>query len=366
MSNVANAIIAALIVVAAAAVADEPVTILAPRDYDIDRFGDLAVSPDGAWVAFVVNGSKGSRLAIASTVDTTNTRVFDDTAEARRPFWSLEGKTIGYFTERELRTVAADGGRSAAISACRDCYSGTWGTRGVLYSTTALPQLQWLQTGARNAKSIGEIDHSRHEYAHVNPRFLPDGERFLFVAQTTGVEATSDLYLSDFHGRRQLLAHKVGRAAMLDGGTAIYNRDSKVIALEIATGKESELFGGAETALFDSNGRSAVAHIAYQRPMTVLAWYDRLGSKLSVVTPPGMYQRPRISPDPDTTNRSMAGFFSTTCSSARRTWRVCLILTRRPRLHFQTIGKRQLDPPIPSPRSLTLGRGPRSPPHCRP
>ena len=70
----------------------------------------VAVAPDGRSVVFAAGGSDAPWQLWLRSVDGLNVRPLAGTEGARRPFWSGDGKSIGFFADGKLKRVDAGGG----------------------------------------------------------------------------------------------------------------------------------------------------------------------------------------------------------------------------------------------------------------
>ena len=90
--------------------------------------GGVAISPDGAQLAFSANGQLWVRA-----VDATVAQPIPGTRGGFDPFWSPDARTIGFFTATELRTIDLAGGPSQGV--CRlpgNPWGGTWNDDDVI------------------------------------------------------------------------------------------------------------------------------------------------------------------------------------------------------------------------------------------
>ena len=74
----------------------------------------LAISPDGLTVVFVV-GSGGTSQLWLRPLDASSPRLLPGTTGGSRPFWSPDGRSIGFFADGSLKRVDIDGGFGADI-----------------------------------------------------------------------------------------------------------------------------------------------------------------------------------------------------------------------------------------------------------
>jgi hypothetical protein len=90
----------------------------------------LAVSPDGRHVAFVVRTDSGYRLWIRSA-NALAPREVSGTDEASFPFWSPDSRFIGFFAGGKLKKVQSSGGPPVALCDAPGGRGGAWNTDNV-------------------------------------------------------------------------------------------------------------------------------------------------------------------------------------------------------------------------------------------
>src|SRR5262245_51774407 len=85
----------------------------------------FAVSPDGRQLVFVASPPNRSPLLWVRSLGALDPRPLPGTDQASYPFWSADGKSIGFFAAGKLKTVPATGGTPVIVC---DAPTGRGGT----------------------------------------------------------------------------------------------------------------------------------------------------------------------------------------------------------------------------------------------
>jgi len=138
----------------------------------------FAISPDGLSVVYQSTvGGKGQLWLwrdskVAPIKGTDNARQF------ALPFWSPDGRKIGFFADRKLKTVAVEGGEPRILAEVPLLpRGGTWNEAGVIVFAQFSGPLQ--RVSATGDEMPTAIPQGNSLYNHY-PRFLPDGQRFVY------------------------------------------------------------------------------------------------------------------------------------------------------------------------------------------
>ena len=144
------------------------------------RLNDVqAISPDATHVAYTANG----QLWIRDLSQATPRAL--PAAGADWPFWSPDGRSLGYRLNRELWRVPSGGGDAVKLAdlPSGDLVGASWGKRDIViavrtgWSTGELFRLP--ATGGAMQVLIAP-DRTRGELRIGAPHFLPDGEQMLY------------------------------------------------------------------------------------------------------------------------------------------------------------------------------------------
>ncbi len=146
----------------------------------------LALSPDGTRLALCLHSGAGADQLWVQVLDSGEARALAGTEGATQPFWSPDGRSIGFFAERKLKRVDAQGGPVLALADAIDPRGGAWGAGGViLFSPDYRSSLYRIAADGGSGKPVPvtTLDTAVGETTNRYPSFLPDGNHFLFLAR---------------------------------------------------------------------------------------------------------------------------------------------------------------------------------------
>ena len=198
------------------------------------RFGDgdpVILSPDGRSVAFSLGRREGESSIAVRALDGFEVRDLPGSAGAYEPFWSPDGRSVGFFGTH-LEAVDASGLQpSRKLAPLTDGRGASWGRRGViLYAPDPAGPLYRVDAAGGEPRPATTLDPTRRETAHMRPWFLPDGNRFLYFVRSDQAGATG-IYAGSLDGtqKKQVVALDVA-AAFAPAGFLLYVRDGRLVA----------------------------------------------------------------------------------------------------------------------------------------
>lgn len=269
----------------------------------------IALSPDGRQLAFVgVETSGPGRVWIRALAD-LEARPLVGTEGANSIFWSPDGSSIGFFTERRLARVGLSGGAPVPICDVVGGFgrSGSWGAGGqILFASVAGDAIYRVSADGGKPEPVVRADPAHGLMAVVWPSFLPDGQRFLYLAYTAPRETT--LMLSRTGEPPRAIAPLRSRVEFLEPGYLVFAREGALFAQRFDP-TAGRLTGPAipiapEVNYFLSTGWAAFTvsrsgTLAFHSPQNELrlTWFDRTGRPLGPLGPSGGYRDVAIAPD---------------------------------------------------------------------
>jgi len=279
------------------------------------QFSILAVSPDGSQIAFAGKTGSDRPIYVRSLARFEVTKL-SGTRDGSGPFFSPDGKWLGFFANGKLKKIALSGGVPIDLCDVGNHRGGAWGPDGmIVFSPTVSSPLMRMSSEGGAAAELTALDADRHERTHRWPVFLPDGDE---VAFTVGVRDKPGNYedstidaISLSTARRRTLLSGACMVRSSPTGHLILGRGDQLyaVALESVSGRRAELsapllsgVAGAPSSgmmAFDiaRNGTLVYAEKDPRADQFELVWLDREGKPESLGLSPQQYSVPRISPD---------------------------------------------------------------------
>ncbi len=268
---------------------------------------DVVISPDGTSLAYVVNDSSGAELWVRRLSDERGHAVDRSAGPIRTPFWSADSRQVAYFTsgdEGRLWRVAAEGGSPVPLAPASSGRGGAWNRDDVIvFAPAPAGPLLRVSASGGDVTPATVLDSTARETAHRAPRFLPDGDHFLYTALPAAEKGFAIRVGSVKSGKSELLVHlPQGGAEYAAPGYLVYSREGKLVARPFDAGSrrlaEETIVLADAIALSSTSGHPIVsaartgrlAWLPVALTNTRLEWVDRAGrAQESIEAPEGGY-----------------------------------------------------------------------------
>jgi len=274
-------------------------------ELDGERAGMPALSPDGRRVAFGAREGAGPMHVWVLDLPSGVAKPLSGTEGGHRPFWSPDGKSIGFFTWGSLATIPAEGGAVRRLAVARDARGGTWSPNGTILFAPYQRGSLWTVSD-QGGKAV-EVTTTGKEVlgTHRFPQFLPDGEHFIYLDRPAplGPRTGASAVLVGRLGTREPVARLVEIAtnAVYADGHLLYVRDGALVAQPFdpsrreTRGEPTALVGDVlhnrrfSYGVFSASGSGVLAFLTgRQRDLSQLVWRDRSGRRLGELGTPGI------------------------------------------------------------------------------
>jgi hypothetical protein len=281
---------------------DAPMSVIGGLDV-----GQIAISPDGSRIAYPT--PRGLAIWARDRLDVTFVNLPGENANS--PFFSPDGRWIGYFTSAStLRKVAASGGPSTLLTDTANAAIGAWGSDGIVFTD---------QRGMFRVPSDGgpavpvTLDLAAHEQPTF-PEVLPGGRVVLFTVigsrsntpTSPAVDPSSRIDAIDLAtGVRTTLVHGGGHPRYLRSGHLAFGtgQTMRAVAFDPDTlavrGTPAEVITEAGSAFFEASHDGTIVFLrgAFLASAATIVWVDREGHEEPLGTPTMPYIYARLSPD---------------------------------------------------------------------
>ncbi len=270
----------------------------------------VVVSPDGSRIAFVSRAGDGRTHLNMRVLDRAEAIRLAGTEGARGPFFSPDGRWLGFWADARLKKIAADGGSPVVLCDASDLLGASWGDDDTIIAALGAPG-QLSRIPAAGGRPTVAIDLSDESTAVRWPQFLPRARSVLYTTMTgAGADRANVEVQSATGGDRKVLVQGGTFGRYLRDGYLTYINQGTLYAVRMNLATLS--IEGSPIPLLDDVGYSPlfgyaqadVSHtgmLVYRKGsegrQSVINWIDRAGNSVRLLSAPGRYAWPRLSPD---------------------------------------------------------------------
>ncbi len=274
---------------------------------------DMAISPNGHTVAVASHQESPKKGTIwLYEVGAEDARSLPGTEGASFPFWSPDGKSVGFFAEGKLKRIDVPGGRVQVLADAPTGRGGAWSKDGViLYTPTGRLRSQIFRVPASGGTSALEVGYlpGLGGGSQRWPVFLPDGKHYLFLSATIAKRGENDgIYVGSLGSNEHHLVVKTdSNAVYADPGYLLYMRDRAILAQKFDP-KTAQVSGDPVAVASDMQFWPRIMHATFSATNTDvllvqkggnvmtsrLVWFDRAGKQLGAVADAAVYANPTV------------------------------------------------------------------------
>lgn len=288
-------------------------TLLVPPGADLGDFASLAVSPDGTEVAYVATSGGVTHLYIRP-LNSIESKLLPGTEGAATPFFSPDGRWLGFFASGKLKKISTSGGVSTTLADAAGFQGGSWSPKDtIVFRGAAETGLMEISAAGGAPRRIPDTDPGTR--ALQFPQFLPGGKAVLFTsvgADTATADDKSIGVLTLETGAWKTLVQGGSNGLYLESGHLVFLRSGTLMAvpfdldrLEISGAPVAVINGVREgvTGLgafsCSRGGTCAYAGGGLVGAQNTAALVDRSGASQALPRAPRAYSNPRFSPAGD-------------------------------------------------------------------
>jgi len=273
----------------------------------------FAISPDGSQLVYVVENGASSVIR-RRALDSAESVAIPGTDGATHPFFSPDGKWIGFAAGGKLKKVALAGGTPVTLSELLAFRGASWGDDGWIYFVpTIYRPVYRIPAGGGAVEQVTKIRTSEGEMQHRWPELLPGGKVLIYAVGSGGEWDDATIVAERLgSGERKVLIKGGTSPHYLPSGQLVYARAGGLYAVAFDA-RSLEVSGTpvevARNVFIDPRG---LAHMDVSRNgllvtvpadsvagAAVLSWIDREGRSETLDLPAQSYGFVSLSPQGD-------------------------------------------------------------------
>jgi len=265
--------------------------------------GGLALSPDDRTIVFAAGNESGSRLYV-KWLNEPEPKAIPGTDSAAEPFFSPDGRWLGFFANRQLKKVSLTDGTMVVVAPANDSTGAAWAPDGtIVFAPGYSTGLVRISADGGSSQPVTTRNTAAGEAGHSWPDILPDGDHVLYTIEYNGKSfAEADIaVVSLATGATKVLLKGGAVARYSPSGHLVFARADRLLAVPfdparlevtgetttVATGVSAEIGRGRTHFALSRAGSLAFAPGDLDVGARDLLWVGRNGS----VTPASKTRR---------------------------------------------------------------------------
>ena len=281
--------------------------------------GNIGLSPDGRYLAFLGMGDDGRVRVYVRTMDSLEVRALEgsEVAVHAPPFiWSPDSRFIAFDSGGVLKKLNIAGGPAQTLCDLPvPAIGGSWNRQGDIILGNVAGGLLRVSENGGAAVPVTTLDPARKEDGHILPTFLPDGRRFVYLRVSRFTPSLGGSYVGSLDAKpeeqtaERILPYAIGLtyvpSATTGPGRLLYVQEGNLVAQPFDADRGAILGDGVPVAervgvyldggLFTASNNDILVYRTAD-PEFPITWFDRQGSVTGRVSGPGRYASVALSP----------------------------------------------------------------------
>ncbi len=280
-----------------------------PKPQNLSTISWPRISPDGTMLSFEAADSSGGGGIYIRPINSLDAYLLVKTSLGNsRPFWSPDSKQLAFFEGNHLKKIAIAGGLSQIVCEVAGA-DGSWGKNGIIvFDANFNDSIRQVPASGGTPTAASRIDRSRGEKMGAWPCFLPDGEHFLFLADTNSASGEWTLKVGSIKTLESKTLTKVSSRIEYANGYVLYLNNDLLVARPFDLEKleftdepvpvTPNVSTNGERAFFSvSNDGLLVYRSGQSGADRLIVSVNRKGDSLEQIGPAGQYRDFTLSPD---------------------------------------------------------------------
>jgi serine/threonine-protein kinase len=288
---------------------DARLSMLLPpgMDFVAERDDQIAVSPDGTMVAYVAASAGEAPRLVLRKLSAASEQIVGDAIDVRDPFFSPDGRWIGFFSGDTIRKVSIADGRSQVVCDARRGVSAWWGDGVIVFGEEGdltAHGIRRVSEDGGQVEVISSPNRDAGERSHQSPQLLPDGRSVIYTVRAQeGNRIVYRLVVQTPGSPGRVLLDEASYGRYVGNSILVYQRERFLLATRLDL--QTLTTSGRGVVLFDDISPStrplwaAGGGVLVYRPRNEnlrFVWVNRDGAEISLPSPPKPYIAPSLSP----------------------------------------------------------------------
>ena len=278
-------------------------------------YNTFAISPDGRRIVYTIRTADGHTQFATRLLEETEETRLSGTDGGKNPFFSPDGKEIGFFASGKLKKTSVSGGASQTLADSSAGHGGTWAPDGTIYFAVATTS-PISRISANGGSAVVTTTFAKGANTHRWPQFVTKANALLYTSNSgTSSMTGADLWVAPLRGGDpKLLVRDTYFGRIVEsakGDVLVYARESALFGISFDA-QTLEVKGTAIPLMEDLGGDivSGEGHFDISSSGTLLyrngrqveqkwlaLWMDKTGQTKPLIANPAAYGAPRFSPD---------------------------------------------------------------------
>jgi serine/threonine-protein kinase len=263
----------------------------------------LAISRDGTEVVFLARHGGTPQLYVRR-MDRLESEPLASTDNGDNPFFSPDGKWVGFFADGKLKKVSVVGGSPVTLCDAPAGVTGAWAPDdSIIFALNTGSGLMRVPAAGGTPQPFTRLDTSKGEKTHYGPEILPGGKAVVYASGSPdGRQWDWAIEVATMKtGKVKTLPIRSGYARYIPGGYLAFERQEGLFVVPFDL--QSLEVTGSPFPILEEQGfafseTGSLAYVPRGATLGNLAWVDRKGVVEPLGTPTRDYGgRVQLSPD---------------------------------------------------------------------
>ena len=190
----------------------------------------FSFAPDGEKFAFSGVGDDGRSNLYLRRLDAETPQLFAGTEGATYPFWSPDGRSIGFFADKKLKRIEIASGTVSVVADAPAGRGGSWSRDNlILFAPSNESGLYTVTSTGGTPVQLTTMDSGSG--TDRVPFFLPDGKHALFIRSSMQFTTAGAIYVIDIATKKaEKILDSDSEAQYAEPGFILFSRDGSLLA----------------------------------------------------------------------------------------------------------------------------------------